>query len=666
MATATALVSCEKSSSYEDIGNFPEDGIVRISTSLDEVLTKADVPYTGDNLGFFIFYGPGDYYNAENVLWKKSSEDWMPEKQILWKNPTAPAGIFAYAPHINGANDYQNIEFQVPSYQVNGTSSADFLWCSNPDFVPKKNLNSEKKLNIIFTHALVKLTVKLSWGDEFADSPLTVKDVTLNGTASKLKFDLYGRTIAVPNPAVTNDISMYRADDGNYEAIFYPGPGQKNGAKMLTVFMSDNKGYHVTLNDDLKLYPGHAYTMNVKVGKDKVTAGNVIVRDWDPEEKIDDKESYVEDFSVWDGSVANSFAGGDGSENSPYRIETGAQLAYLAAAVNGNHPNIQKKYYILTSNIDLAGINWTPIGLDTAQDVCINLDGNGKVITNLTVKANQSAGLFTAINGTDDFVSCIKNLTIRNADVTANNSYAGILAGHGEDMDINGCKVEGSVNGRIAGGFVGIGYGLNITNSKANVTATAIYIIEGIPGESGGIIGHMSAGMKRSGGNIDNCLVTGRIINNSYGGAVQNGASGGIVGSCAATNINGCTSYADIIPGTDTHMNIGGICGQSYTGSSVKDCSAFGTIHARCGYIGGAFGSSYSTNTNIHFGGSIDTSELDAEYNTGDIKGTNVGIFVGYASFDFKATYCSFHSKTSASLPVYGFMDCEIQDIKEK
>ena len=38
---------------------------------------------------------------------------------------------------------------------------------------------------------------------------------------------------------------------------------------------------------------------------------------------------------VWDGSVAETFASGDGSEKNPYTIEKASQLAFLAQEING-------------------------------------------------------------------------------------------------------------------------------------------------------------------------------------------------------------------------------------------------------------------------------------------------------------------------------------------
>ena len=69
ISAALLLVSCEKN--IDSIsGNFPEDGIVRIDASVEEAVTKADLPYSGyagSDLGLFIDYGDGDYYSKDNI-----------------------------------------------------------------------------------------------------------------------------------------------------------------------------------------------------------------------------------------------------------------------------------------------------------------------------------------------------------------------------------------------------------------------------------------------------------------------------------------------------------------------------------------------------------------------------------------------------------------------
>ena len=68
-------------------------------------------------------------------------------------------------------------------------------------------------------------------------------------------------------------------------------------------------------------------------------------------------------YSVWNSMVATSFARGDGSETTPYIIETAEQLAYLAHSVNQGN-SYAGKYIDLASDIDLNRYPWTPIGLN--------------------------------------------------------------------------------------------------------------------------------------------------------------------------------------------------------------------------------------------------------------------------------------------------------------
>ena len=68
----------------------------------------------------------------------------------------------------------------------------------------------------------------------------------------------------------------------------------------------------------------------------------------------------AQNINVWDGSTAAAFAGGTGTAEDPYQIANGAQLAYLASSVNSGETYAGKNF-VLTANIDLNGLPWTPI-----------------------------------------------------------------------------------------------------------------------------------------------------------------------------------------------------------------------------------------------------------------------------------------------------------------
>ena len=58
---------------------------------------------------------------------------------------------------------------------------------------------------------------------------------------------------------------------------------------------------------------------------------------------------------------AQTFSSGDGSQANPYLITSDADLQQLAADVNGGI-TYSGVYFKLTTDIDLSGINWIPIG----------------------------------------------------------------------------------------------------------------------------------------------------------------------------------------------------------------------------------------------------------------------------------------------------------------
>lgn len=667
LSVANIFVSCEKDISNSS-DNFPEDGIVRIEASVSGLMTKADLPYSaylGSDLGLFIDYGDGDYYSKDNVRWVNGSGSWTPEIQTLWKNAQSPVGIFAYAPHISGADDHTGVEFSIPSNQTGGTSSADFLWYSKPGFVPANDLKNQK-LNITFSHVLVKLKVNLTFGNEFGDSH-SVKDVILNGTSSKIRCDLANRTVTDLDQSSSNDISMCNTADYVYEAIFFPGKGQKSGARMLTVVMSDNKAYNVTLDSNLELYGGCAYTMNVKVGKDRVDAGNVNVIEWVTEKELGDKDSYIEDYSVWDGTSAEPITKGSGLESDPYLIESAAQLAGLAYNINNANKvpyDYKGKYFKLMKNIDLASKPWTPIG-NEVNFPHMRLDGNGKSIINMKVdESGKYGGLFYWLSGTSSTEkSVVRNLTIRNADVKTGDRDTGVIVGFTSFTDIIDCRIDGAVTSAYcAGGIVGSG-DPSIINCRADVNVTVnapASTSRTISVTAGGLIGDISFNNDHN-NTITNCTVRGTVTVNSQDLAesVNDFHIGGVAGFAFA-NVIDCTSYADINSTSENEVRIGGLIGTVGSGSEIKNCSAYGTVNGKKNnYVGGAYGYAVGNHERVHFGGKIGE-------NIPDVGTGAVGIFIGHAYGVFQTKNCSY-SKLEGSFPVIGKNEStNPQDIKMK
>ena len=57
------------------------------------------------------------------------------------------------------------------------------------------------------------------------------------------------------------------------------------------------------------------------------------------------------------------FAGGSGTEEDPWQIETVDQfLAFAKSVNNGSTVGYAGQYLVLTADIDLKDVEWTPIG----------------------------------------------------------------------------------------------------------------------------------------------------------------------------------------------------------------------------------------------------------------------------------------------------------------
>ena len=132
---------------------------------------------------------------------------------------------------------------------------------------------------------------------------------------------------------------------------------------------------------------------------------------------------------VWDGSTkATSFSWGEGTEEKPYLIVDGTELAYLAEQVN-NGTTYEGMHFQLASDIDLGNNEWTPIG-NTDNSFRGVLDGAGHTITNAKIivsslpnQTYDSYGLFGSIGG-GNTRSIIRNLELTsiNIDITASGS----------------------------------------------------------------------------------------------------------------------------------------------------------------------------------------------------------------------------------------------------
>lgn len=159
-------------------------------------------------------------------------------------------------------------------------------------------------------------------------------------------------------------------------------------------------------------------------------------------------------------ALATGFEG-EGTETSPYLIESVLDLKALAESVNGGEA-YAGKYFKLTQSLDMTGVEWTPIadGYDDAFKGVF--DGNHHILSNLTIEdSDRYTGFFGRLDG-----ATIKNLGIENANIVSDYADVAILAGNAKGGAISSCYVTGNIMGAA-----GVGGILGSTHSSAHETA---------------------------------------------------------------------------------------------------------------------------------------------------------------------------------------------------
>ena len=234
----------------------------------------------------------------------------------------------------------------------------------------------------------------------------------------------------------------------------------------------------------------------------------------------------------------------------------------------------------LTADIDLKGIDWTPIGKDDNKAYTGTFDGNGKTITGLTVTgSDQYAGLFGNLSGT------VKDVTLKDVKIESNNeiSAVGGVAGYSYG-NIENCSVSGSVSGSgmngFAGGVVGYQSGGFLTGCSSSATVNAGNIAGGV------------AGSTDRGATLTACYATGDVTLES----INSGSSfaGGVVGdNTNRSTVIACYAWGSVTGSGSGTIYVGGVTGDNLDGTLTACYHANGTVSGPDGTTGGVAGRNY-------------------------------------------------------------------------
>lgn len=233
---------------------------------------------------------------------------------------------------------------------------------------------------------------------------------------------------------------------------------------------------------------------------------------------------------------------------------------------------------ILTNNIDLTGIDWTPIGTSFSNSYTGTFDGGNHTITGLTVTgSNEYAGLFGRIGSGGK----VMNVKLEGVQIESDNemSAVGGVVGYSYG-NIENCSVSGSVSSNsTAGGVVGAQLGGSITGCNTSATVKGVTYAGGIAGYTNG------------GGSLTGCYATGSIsVENNTTNAAW---AGGVVGSNGSSTLTACYATGSVTSSGNGTIYAGGVTGTNDFGTLTACYHANGTISCPGGTTGGVAGRNY-------------------------------------------------------------------------
>lgn len=392
-------------------------------------------------------------------------------------------------------------------------------------------------------------------------------------------------------------------DRGMLSAVWHELPGTREASEQLETMA---KTLEQTLTDGLAALEATRTQAALDAAKAEWNAKLLAVRGSYSVPAID---SGVAD--KWDGTAKTQPAG-SGTQADPYRIGTGAELAWFAEKVNGGSTSACA---VLTADIDLNRQEWTSIGTKN-KPYMGTFDGQNHIIHGIwsTDESNTIQGLFGYIgqsNSDRSVYGTVKNVKAAGRIRAVQSAGSGLIAGSNAG-EIYNCEVSA---------FLGSWKGISAI---------------------GGIAGCMT------GGSIENCRTYGLFLttdDSKYSGNMVN-SIGGIAGAAGASEpSDGC-----LIRYCENHMRLRGY-ELSYLGG--KGSSMGGIV----GLISGIAKVRESVNYaevrgELRVGGILgyviqdSNAQLDYVTNYGDVYGASAsnpdthgtGGIVGYA--DEKTTFC--------------------------
>ena len=201
--------------------------------------------------------GSAEKYNANNVEWvHDGGNDWYSNSTMLYEGENKQK-ICALSPYVDGAS--------AEGVTITADGVTDYL-------VASQTLITSNPVNINMSHALAKLVLNPTLGTEVTGDNIATVEVQNMYTQGTLNVEVNNWTNCTGTTAFTMT---------NNEVLVVPMEECQSFPIVITMESGRVFSANISLaNVDNKLEGGTQYTINLQIGHDTVTIGDISAASW--------------------------------------------------------------------------------------------------------------------------------------------------------------------------------------------------------------------------------------------------------------------------------------------------------------------------------------------------------------------------------------------------
>ncbi len=208
-------------------------------------------------MSVFITGGSETKYNATNAKWEHDGTSWDSETDVFFEGRNSALKIYACSPYTTVTDN---------NITVTATDQTDWLVATATDL-------TSSAVDLTMMHALTKLVLVPTLGTELTSQ--TITSVKVEGMYASGTLNVFDNTWGDLSEANTI-LAM-----ANNELLVIPMASCTS--LPITITMEDARVFKTTISlatVDEKLEAGVQYNINLQIGQDKVTLGEITASSW--------------------------------------------------------------------------------------------------------------------------------------------------------------------------------------------------------------------------------------------------------------------------------------------------------------------------------------------------------------------------------------------------